>query len=103
MSRIARKVTDGSIPLAGSILLSLLFLLPRNASGDDGSFVRDGVELFYRTAGWGSPVIFLSGGPGFSVDYMIPVAEFVPAITNGSSTNSVAPGVRSLRSSRPKI
>jgi proline iminopeptidase len=64
---------------AGSILLLLLLFLCRTVSGDDGSFVRDGVSLFYRTTGSGSPIIFLSGGPGFTVDYMIPVAEFVPA------------------------
>jgi proline iminopeptidase len=45
----------------------------------DGSFTRDGVQLFYRTAGAGTPAILLSGGPGFTVDYMIPVGEFLPA------------------------
>jgi proline iminopeptidase len=45
----------------------------------DGSFTRDGVQLFYRTAGSGTPAILLSGGPGFTVDYMIPVGEFLPA------------------------
>lgn len=45
----------------------------------DGSFARDGVQLFYRATGSGTPVIFLSGGPGFEVDYMIPLGEFVPA------------------------
>jgi len=45
----------------------------------DGSFERDGVRLYYRTAGSGPPVIFLSGGPGFNVDYVMPVADFFPA------------------------
>ena len=45
----------------------------------DGSFVRDGVTLHYRTAGSGPPIVFLSGGPGFDVDYMIPLGDFVPA------------------------
>jgi proline iminopeptidase len=44
----------------------------------DGTFIRDGVELHYRTAGTGTPVILLSGGPGMDVDYMTPVGEFLP-------------------------
>src|SRR5262245_10016993 len=56
----------------------VLFLFARTVYAADGSFVRDGVELHYRTEGTGTPAIFLSGGPGFEVDYMIPVAEFVP-------------------------
>jgi proline iminopeptidase len=61
------------------VLWLLLLLLSTTVRAQDGSFVRDGVQLFYRTAGAGTPIVFLSGGPGFDVDYMIPVAEFVPA------------------------
>jgi proline iminopeptidase len=57
----------------------LLLLFARPSFAEDGSFVRDGVTLHYRTEGSGTPVVFLSGGPGFDVDYMIPVAEFLPA------------------------
>jgi proline iminopeptidase len=60
------------------ILWLAVFLVARISYADDGSFVRDSVQLHYRTSGSGAPVIFLSGGPGFDVDYMIPVAEFVP-------------------------
>jgi proline iminopeptidase len=60
-----------------SLVLVLLFVT-RTSYAEDGSFVRDGVQLYYRTTGSGTPVIFLSGGPGFDVDYMIPVADFVP-------------------------
>jgi proline iminopeptidase len=59
--------------------LVLMLLLGARASAQDGSFTRDGVQLHYRTAGSGMPVIFLSGGPGFDVDYVMPIAEFVPA------------------------
>jgi proline iminopeptidase len=55
-----------------------LLTIARPLSADDGSFVRDGVRLHYRTEGSGTPAIILSGGPGFEVDYMRPVAEFVP-------------------------
>jgi proline iminopeptidase len=55
-----------------------LLLFTSATHAQDGSFVNDGVQLHYRTAGSGQPVILLSGGPGFTVDYMIPVAEFLP-------------------------
>jgi proline iminopeptidase len=48
------------------------------ASAEDGSFTRNGVVLHYRTAGSGAPVVILSGGPGFEVDYMLPVGDFLP-------------------------
>lgn len=35
----------------------------------------DGVTLHYETIGKGSPIVLLSGGPGFSPDYLRPVAE----------------------------
>jgi proline iminopeptidase len=57
----------------------VLLLLSTTIHAQDGSFVRDGVQLFYRTSGSGTPIVFLSGGPGFNVDYMIPVGDFVPA------------------------
>jgi len=46
---------------------------------EDGSFTRDGVVLHYRTVGSGAPVVLLSGGPGFEVDYLLPVGDFLPA------------------------
>lgn len=66
-----------TLRLGSTLLLTLLFA--GGASAQDGSFTRDGVQLHYRAAGSGTPVVFLSGGPGFDVDYMIPVADFVPA------------------------
>jgi proline iminopeptidase len=35
----------------------------------------DGVTLHYDVAGKGRPVVLLSGGPGFSSEYMKPIAE----------------------------
>ena len=55
-----------------------LLLFACVAYAADGSITRDGVELHYRTAGTGTPVIILSGGPGLEVDYMVPVGEFLP-------------------------
>jgi len=48
------------------------------ALADDASVQRDGFQLHYRAEGAGQPVVFLSGGPGFEVDYMKPAAEFFP-------------------------
>ena len=62
-----------------SVFCLVLLFLARAAHADEGSFVRDGVQLHYRTVGTGTPVILLSGGPGFDVDYMVPVADFIPA------------------------
>ena len=61
------------------LLWLVLLLFTGDARAQDGSFVRDGVQLFYRSSGTGTPVVLLSGGPGFTVDYMVPVAEFLPA------------------------
>ena len=44
----------------------------------DGSFVNRGLRLHYRSVGAGAPVVILSGGPGFDVDYMLPVADAFP-------------------------
>jgi proline iminopeptidase len=46
---------------------------------EDGKVRRDGFDLYYRTEGNGTPVVLLSGGPGFDVDYMKEVAGFLPA------------------------
>ncbi len=42
---------------------------------EDGSFTSNGLELHYKTAGTGTQIVILSGGPGLEVDYMIPAAE----------------------------
>jgi proline iminopeptidase len=61
------------------VLWLVLLFLNTTIYAQDGSFVGDGVQLFYRATGSGTPIVFLSGGPGFDVDYMIPLADFVPA------------------------
>jgi proline iminopeptidase len=61
------------------VLATVLLAFALAAHAEDGSFTRDGVVLHYRTTGSGAPVIVLSGGPGFEVDYMLPVGDFLPA------------------------
>ena len=51
------------------LLWIALVVCGQTAFAQDGSFTRDGVQLFYRTSGSGAPIIFLSGGPGFTVRY----------------------------------
>jgi proline iminopeptidase len=54
------------LPLLFSLLLAL------------GSFTTpDNITLHYETVGHGDPVVILSGGPGFAVGYMKPVADVV--------------------------
>jgi proline iminopeptidase len=61
------------------VVLTACVLCSATVRAKDGSFTRDGVVLHYRTAGAGRPVILLGGGPGLDVDYMLPVADFLPA------------------------
>ena len=61
------------------VLVPMLLVIAGAVHADEGSFTRDGVVLHYRTVGSGAPAIVLSGGPGFEVDYMLPVGDFLPA------------------------
>jgi proline iminopeptidase len=65
--------------LLRAVLLTVALAVPALSSAQDGSFVTDGVALHYRSTGTGTPIVLLSGGPGFEVDYMIPVGDFLPA------------------------
>lgn len=61
------------------VFVVALLLAPGVALAQDGTFDSAGVPLYYRSAGSGTPAVLLSGGPGFSVDYMVPVGDFLPA------------------------
>jgi proline iminopeptidase len=55
------------------LILVLLFLvLPLSAETFKS---HDGTTLHYDVVGKGDPVLLLSGGPGFSPDYLRPIAE----------------------------
>lgn len=62
----------------GSACLLAFAVVPA-ASAQDGKVSRDGFDLHYRTAGTGTPVVILSGGPGSDVDYVVPLAEQLPS------------------------
>lgn len=63
-----------------SLFVVVAFLLaPGAALAQDGSFDSAGAPLYYRSVGTGTPAVLLSGGPGFTVDYMVPVGDFLPA------------------------
>ena len=74
------KPTHHRSPLNAAISIACCVLLhsPDPAYAQDGSFVSRGLQLHYRSVGTGSPVVLLSGGPGFGVDYMLPVAGAFP-------------------------
>jgi proline iminopeptidase len=54
------------------ILALLLLTLPLSAATFQSD---DGVTLYYDVIGKGEPVVLLSGGPGFSPEYLRPVAD----------------------------
>ncbi len=60
-------------------LASFLFLLCGTARAGEGAVPRDGFALHYRTEGSGTPIVFLSGGPGLDVDYMKAAAALFPS------------------------
>jgi proline iminopeptidase len=59
-------------------LCGALVMMVTPTYAQDGSFLSGGLQLHYRSVGTGPPVIILSGGPGFEVDYMLPVADVFP-------------------------
>jgi len=61
------------------IVVAALLLVPRVALAQDGTFDSAGAPLYYRSVGSGTPAVLLSGGPGFTVDYMVPVGDCLPA------------------------
>jgi proline iminopeptidase len=65
--------------LISIFMLAALLLAPGAALAQDGSFESAGAPLYYRSAGSGTPAVLLSGGPGFTVDYMVPVGDVLPA------------------------
>ena len=54
------------------ILIALLLTVPVFA---DSFQSTDGTVIHYDVIGGGAPVVLLSGGPGFSPDYLRPIAE----------------------------
>ena len=65
--------------LLAFLLVAAALLLPSVARAQEGSFNSAGVELHYTSAGTGTPIVLLSGGPGLSIEYMLPVAQFLPS------------------------
>jgi proline iminopeptidase len=60
------------------VVVVALLLAPGAALGQDGTFDSAGAPFYHSSAGSGTPAILLSGGPGFTVDYMVPVGDFLP-------------------------
>jgi proline iminopeptidase len=59
--------------------LASLILTTALLQAQDGAVPREGFHLHYRSVGAGTPIVFLSGGPGFDVDYFVPAAKLFPA------------------------
>jgi len=58
-------------------LFIVILLTIQNIIAQESSqfFDRAGSKIHYRILGNGSPILMLSGGPGFSSDYLQPIAE----------------------------
>lgn len=61
------------------IILSLFIFHSFDLPAQDWENIKEGfvavdgdAQLFYRTAGTGSPIVVLHGGPGMSQDYLLP-------------------------------
>lgn len=56
-----------------------LFLLVgcAQAQPSDQTIEHNGIKIHYTIIGAGKPILFLSGGPGFSSDYMVPIADLL--------------------------
>ena len=65
--------------LLASFLVAAALFLPSVAGAQEGAFDSAGLQLYYTSAGTGTPIVLLSGGPGLNVDYVLPIAQFLPA------------------------
>lgn len=58
-------------------LFFLLFFSSSLAQQADQIIEHNNAKIHYKIIGKGKPVLFLSGGPGFSSDYMTPIADLL--------------------------
>ena len=58
-------------------LIFFLFVSSAQAQLSDQTIEHDGVKIHYTIVGAGKPILLLSGGPGFSLDYMLPIADLL--------------------------
>ena len=58
-------------------LLLFLFVSVTQAQSSDQIIEHNGAKIHYKIVGDGTPILLLSGGPGFSLDYMTPIADLL--------------------------
>lgn len=58
-------------------LFCFLFVIGANDQPSDQIIEHNGAKIHYRIVGDGEPILLLSGGPGFSLDYMIQIADLL--------------------------
>ena len=56
-------------------LFFILFISNVQAQPADQTIEHNGVKIHYTIVGAGKPILLLSGGPGMSLDYMVPIAD----------------------------
>jgi proline iminopeptidase len=58
-------------------LVCLFSVYVIQAQPSDQIIEHNGVKIHYTIVGAGDPILLLSGGPGFSLDYMTPIADLL--------------------------
>ena len=58
-------------------LLFFLLVIGAHAQPSDQIIEHNGAKIHYRIVGNGEPILLLNGGPGFSLDYMTPIADLL--------------------------
>lgn len=70
-----RTRTRYTTPMRGLLICLAAAMSFAQPAMREASVPREGFSLHYKILGAGRPLVLLSGGPGFDVDYMLPVAE----------------------------
>ena len=77
-------------------LLVLAVALQLAPAGPAQFLARDGATLRYTTTGAGPPIVVLSGGPGFSSEYVRPIAERLASRYRGILLDQRGTGLSTL-------
>src|SRR5690349_654044 len=75
----SRRYSLAMTRILAIFVLAAALLSPTVAHEQDDSFDSRGSQLHYTSAGTGTPIVLLSGGPGLNIDYMLPAAAFLPS------------------------
>ena len=61
------------------LFLVILFVYLQTYAQKDGFAQSDGVKIYYRTFGTGTPILIINGGPGLNSDGFVDLAKTLSA------------------------